>query len=79
MNWKLFVESLSMEEINSLSNLLYDKKVEIAKLMMTPLNEKERILVDTGEWIKAVKLYRVRHDYCPLLIAKLAVDTYRKI
>jgi hypothetical protein len=76
MDFRLFVESLTLAEMNTLSMAIHEKRTLIANQYTEPLSNDERDLVGCGEWIKAIKSYRNRNN-CDLLTAKVKVDDYR--
>lgn len=77
MNMKLFVDSLTWDEINALSNVIYEKRRLYYRQMARPLSEEEIELVKSYQTIEAIKSYRARHGVS-LLEAKIAVDAYRE-
>lgn len=76
MNLRLFVDSLTLDEMNTINNIIYEKKRQYARENMKPLHEDEMTLVDYGYVIEAIKAYRLRLQVS-LLEAKTAVDAYR--
>lgn len=69
-------DMLNLDEVNYLSNLLYERKKDFARLNMKPLNTEEIALVKDGQPITAIKVYRERIG-CSLLEAKVAIDSVR--
>jgi hypothetical protein len=78
MNMKTFANSLTISEVNELSNILFEIKTAWAKQCVKPLHIDEMILVDNGYWIDAIKAYRVRNNNCSLMECKVAIDAYRE-
>lgn len=76
MNFRIFAESLTLNEINELSNILWEKKKEFARQNLKPLTPYQCKLISDGRWIEAIKDYRLLH-HCSLLEAKLAIDNVR--
>lgn len=75
MNPRILAESLTITEINELSDILLDKKKEFARNTIRPLDENQRALCAEGRYIDAIKAYRQAHN-SGLFEAKLAVDVY---
>lgn len=76
MDLHVFVQSLTLAEMNKLSDILHDAKKEYIRQNMQPVSDNERMLVFNGEYIAAIKEYRARLQ-CSLLEAKVAIDTLR--
>lgn len=72
----VFVDSLTLSEMNELSNVIYNKKREYARKNMKPIHSDELLLVEYGYYIPAIKEYRYRTG-CSLLEAKIAIDSVR--
>lgn len=77
MDFHLFVESLSLDEVRILSDLLYLQRKKIARATAPPVNHDEAQLIYNGEHIAAIKAYRERLR-CDLMTAKAACDVYRE-
>lgn len=75
MNLNVLANALTMDEVNDLSNILYERKVAFYRINQNPLDTDEKILADQGYWIDAIKQYRYRNA-ASLLEAKIAVDAY---
>ena len=78
MNMHLFVDSLTLREIDELSTIIYEKRHSIAMKNARPLDDDEKSLVRDGHYINAIKSHRERTN-AGLYEAKAAVDTYREV
>jgi hypothetical protein len=78
MNMRIFVEALSLSEINELSNVISDVRRERIAPSLNPLTKYQKELIQRGKYIQAIKEYRTRFN-CGLLEAKIACDSYRDI
>lgn len=76
MNLHTLADSLNPDEQDKLLRILYDMLVMRTRANMRPIHEDEKLCVDMGYYIHAIKLYRIRLQ-SSLLEAKLAVDQYR--
>lgn len=80
MNLRLLAESLTLAEVNELSNHLYDIKKQTIKaiyLNQDVLSDNEKAMVRINQGIEAIKSVRTRLNI-PLLEAKIIVDTFRE-
>ena len=77
MNFHVFAESLTLDEIDKLHNILWNMKKRYARQNMSPVSDNERMLVKNGEYIQAVKEYRARLR-CSLFEAKVAIDSVKR-
>lgn len=77
MNFRIFVESMTIPELNELRNAISDKMSEFYKRNQIPCDNEEKELVKQGQFIKAIKNYRARLN-CSLLEAKIAIDSLRE-
>lgn len=73
MDMKLFVQSLTDSEVNTLSDELYHRRLERAKGIAQPLTKAEMDLASRGFRVEAIKSYRNRLSVS-LFEAKAAVD-----
>lgn len=73
MNMRIFAESLTIHEVNELSNILYEIKKAYAKENLVPCNANEVNLYYMNGTISAIKAHRERNG-SSLLEAKLAVE-----
>lgn len=78
MDMYLFVDSLTLREIDELSTVIYEKRRIIAMKNARPLNDDEKSLVRDGHYIAAIKIHRERTS-SGLYEAKAAVDAYREV
>jgi hypothetical protein len=78
MNMRTFVDSLTLAEMNEIWIIIHERRIAVANEYRTPLNDEEMSLIENGQWIEAIKLYRHRNDV-DLLTAKLKVDAYRDV
>lgn len=76
MNLHILANSLEISEQEKLSSILHDLNVHRTRANMRPIHEDEKLCVDMGYYIHAIKLYRTRLE-SSLLEAKLAIDKYR--
>jgi hypothetical protein len=76
MNFRIFVESLTLSEMNELSIAIHETRERIASQFKEPLDAYEIHLIKNSSWIEAIKAYRTRNS-CDLLTAKVKVDAYR--
>jgi hypothetical protein len=77
MDMKLFVQSLTSDEVNELWDAIYDERRALAYRNIKPASELQKKLVDDGEFIAAIKDYRYEHN-SSLLEAKIAMEVYRE-
>lgn len=75
MNLRTFADSLTMTEVNELSNILWEVKKQYARSFIKPLDDFELACVAEKKHIEAIKHYRTRVG-SSLLEAKLAVDVH---
>jgi ribosomal protein L7/L12 len=73
---RILVDSLTLSEMNELSNIIHERRSVIARQFKNPLNREEEFMIETGQWIMAIKAYRERNG-TDLLTAKVKVDEYR--
>ncbi len=75
MNMREFVKALTMTEINELANAIHDVRKDYARQNCKPLNAEEETLAKEGQYILAIKTYRIRNE-SGLFEAKIAVDSF---
>lgn len=78
MNLRILIEAFNLNELNQLSMMIHERRIQWAKENMVPLTLDEKILVDMGYTIEAIKQYRNRQN-CSLVEAKTAIDSYRQL
>lgn len=76
MDMRLFVESLTLSEMNELSNIIYEKRRDYARMNARPLSDEE-MHIAFSDYMGAIKLYRTRVGV-GLVESKVAVDVYRE-
>lgn len=75
MDMKLFADSLTIQEVNYLMNILWERKRDYVRMNHEPLSIEERELARSGEYIQAIKAYRQRLGV-GLFESKMAVDVF---
>lgn len=77
MNMRIFAESLTLAEVNELSNILWEIKRKFAIANARPITPEMKRLVSIGEYINAIKEYRTFYN-ASLMEAKIVVDSYKE-